>query len=182
MKYLLPLALLALLPGCLNWPPNHRAATNVELHAIQILRDQYTLDGLDPGSCEVFRDVYISENPQSVTEGLCGRRAGSGGVACVYVVNTDIGDIPGSVLIHVSTGAGWRSHHSLVMHEANHVLNSCAGLHKGNYDHSNETWRGHAPGEIGTEGRAWETFDLFYPAPDPDPYASSRVRDAGQHD
>ena len=173
--------LLLLLPGCLNRPPNMRPAEPSELAAVEALREQFIADGYQLGECAVFEDVYIAENPQEVTQNLCGYRAGSGVVACVMVVNVDIGDIPGSVLMFISGGVGWRSHHSLVIHEAAHVMTGCAGVYYGNRDHSSPVWRGHMPGQIGTEGRAWERWEaLGTLVPDPDPYANApTTEDAG---
>ncbi len=180
MKRLAPLLALALV-GCLNAPPSMRRANATELRAVELLRAQYASDGIETGACEVFDDVYIAENPQRVIEGLCGRNPGSGVIACVYVVNVSVADVPGSVLMHIASGAGWRSHHSLVIHEANHVLNSCAHLSGAN-QHANPTWRGWAPGMIGTEGRAFDRWDAEHPIPVPDPYAPMTLPDAGAPD
>ena len=162
-------ALAALLAGCVSLPGGTRPAVASELDAVAAIRSQYVIDGIEAGQCRQLDAVMVYESAQTDVRRECDGRPGT--VGCVRVVQRHPFDVSGATVMLLTRGVGWRTHHSLVIHEANHVMNDCAHL-RGSREHSNETWRGWAPGEMGTEGRAFERWDSTHPIPSPDPYAA----------
>jgi hypothetical protein len=156
-----------LLSACLAAPAGTRDAYPSEVAAVEALLEAH--GGLE---CPVLGTIIVAQGPQAWVEAECYRPAGSGTWACVQGVNRHAFDLPGATLMIITEDLGWASHHSTVIHEANHMALWCRD-HDSDRRHEDASWH--------EETRAAErAFLENYPIPDADPFSfSSSMFDGG---
>lgn len=114
-----------LLTGCLHAPAGMRAMTASEASAVSHLRDAYQ-EARGPLECSALEPdramVWRGTAPEVAR--WCGRETPSV-FACVSEVNVHPFDLPPRAWVRVVEGVTWESHHSLMIHEAAHIMRGC---------------------------------------------------------
>lgn len=148
--------------GCLHNPWGWREPSASEIAAVHAAVDAWGDGRPNPGECSALdsSQVRITVLPQDELAEACARPGNAGILACVNMVYQDATDVDGTVWIKVVDGVSFNSHHSLIIHEALHVLHGCSYGHGDRRHETPGVWSG----EGSVAHTAFHRWKDLYPA------------------